>query len=372
LRLQDRRITGMGSSTTNLNLYLTDMDKDGNDSFDFDRDLNQNFTKIDTAFGTLSIDSLKKDLSNLPVSSEDYIRAVTDGVYPPVDLTVKHTAEIASDFAGDEWAWIQSRIQSANWSGIHIGDYIPVQLSGGTIGGAVTIATNQQHYMQVAGIDTYYRSGDTEIPHHIDFIALNTIETCSIWNGGNTNNGTSSEKNPFKSSRIYAICNGVNNYSTSAQGSLAHGLNCSSGGILQMLPTACQNVLIQKRTWSEEQYNSSSQINYPSGYGWRDMGKIWIPHEVEICGYQPNSYNRNKDGGNIDNLTRNLTKMYPLFRYQTRVKTGADTGARSNYWLCCPSGRASTNVCFVHADGVVNQSTATTTTVSVCFGFRIG
>lgn len=40
----------MGNSTENLNLYLTDMDTDGNDTFDFDRDLNENWDKIDKNF----------------------------------------------------------------------------------------------------------------------------------------------------------------------------------------------------------------------------------------------------------------------------------------------------------------------------------
>ena len=361
----------MSKKTDYLELNLTDMNTDGNDTFNFETDLNVNWRKIDNAIGNITDETLKKDLSNLPVSSEDYIRSVTDGVYKPVDLTIKHADEI-SNFNGNAWAWIKSRIQAVNFSGIHIGDYIPVELSGGTIGGVVTIPANQQHYMQVAGIDTYYNSGDTPIPHHIDFIALNTIEATCLWNEGNTNNGTSAEKNPFKSSRIYAVCNGVNNYSTSAQGSLKHGLNCASGGILQMLPAECRNVLIEKRTWSEEQYDASKQVNYPTGHGWRGMGKIWIPHEVEICGYQPNSYNRNKDGGNIDNLTRNLSKMYPLFRQQTRVKTGANTGGRSNYWLCCPSGIASSYVCYVNGAGYVTNNPATNDNISVCFGFRIG
>ncbi len=40
----------MGNSSENLNLYLTDMDTDGNDTFDFDRDLNENWDKIDKNF----------------------------------------------------------------------------------------------------------------------------------------------------------------------------------------------------------------------------------------------------------------------------------------------------------------------------------
>ena len=361
----------MGNYTQNLNLYKTDMQSDGNDTFSFDRDLNENWDKIDAKVGELSGQSANINLDNLTDEAIDYIRSTTDGLYKPVDLSVKHAEEIRTKHGGDVWAWIQSRIRTTNFSGIHIGDYIPVQLSGGTIGGAVTIPANQQHYMQVAGIDTYYNSGDTPIPHHIDFFSRETIEATCTWNEGNTNNGTSAEPNPWLSSRIYALCNGVNNYSTSAQGGLKHGLNCSSGGILQMLPTNCQNVLIDVRSWVEEQYDSSKQTVQPTGNKWANIGKIFIPHEVEVCGYQPNSYNRG-EAGNIDNLTRNLTKMYPLFRQQTRVKLGANTGARSNYWLRCPSGIASTWVCCVDAYGRVTNTCAAIDPMSVCFGFRIG
>ena len=44
----------MGNYTTNLGLYNTDMNADGNDTFDFQRDLNDNNDKIDSAIGKLS------------------------------------------------------------------------------------------------------------------------------------------------------------------------------------------------------------------------------------------------------------------------------------------------------------------------------
>ena len=44
----------MGTYTTNLNLYNTNMLTDGNDTFDFQRDLNDNNDKIDSAVGKLS------------------------------------------------------------------------------------------------------------------------------------------------------------------------------------------------------------------------------------------------------------------------------------------------------------------------------
>ncbi len=47
----------MGNSTENLNLYLTDMETDGNDYFDFDRDLNENWEKIDKSFSKTLVKS---------------------------------------------------------------------------------------------------------------------------------------------------------------------------------------------------------------------------------------------------------------------------------------------------------------------------
>ena len=312
-------------------------------------------------------------LDNLTDTGVDLIRCVTDGVYEPVDLTEKFADEIAN--YSSEWTWIQARIQAADFSGIHIGDYIPVTLTGGSIGSDYEITENQVHNMQVAGIDTYYNSGDSDyiIPHHIDFISMNTIGEYILFNGGASNNGTASEPNPWLASGVYAVLNGVNNYTTSAYNSLKHGYNASStGGVLQMLPDDLQDVIITKRTWAEEQYSSSALVNYPTGYGWKDYGYLWVPHEVEVCGYQPNSYNRGEES-TLDNLTRGLNKMYPLYRYATRVRTSADDNeTRQAYWLCVPSGSVATFVCHVSASGGVDHYTATYSSHSVCFGFRIG
>ena len=65
----------MGNSTENLNLYLTDMDTDGNDTFDFDRDLNQNFMKIDNAIG-----NMKNTVVGLPPSICTNLRITKNGL----------------------------------------------------------------------------------------------------------------------------------------------------------------------------------------------------------------------------------------------------------------------------------------------------
>ena len=45
----------MPQSTANLGLYLTDMQTDGDDYFEFGRDLNENWDKIDERFGVQTI-----------------------------------------------------------------------------------------------------------------------------------------------------------------------------------------------------------------------------------------------------------------------------------------------------------------------------
>lgn len=83
----------MGNYTTNLSLYNTDMNTDGNDYFDFQRDLNDNNDKIDSAIGKLANltttnknnlvgaineinnitpNSANKDLSNLSTTGETH------------------------------------------------------------------------------------------------------------------------------------------------------------------------------------------------------------------------------------------------------------------------------------------------------------
>ena len=44
----------MGNYTTNLNMYKTDMATDGNDTFDFQRDINDNLDILDAVIGALS------------------------------------------------------------------------------------------------------------------------------------------------------------------------------------------------------------------------------------------------------------------------------------------------------------------------------
>ena len=59
-------------------------------------------------------------------ASNAVIGASGDRYYEGVDLTLKFATEIAaSPYSGNPWAWIKARIQAADFTGIHVNDYIP-------------------------------------------------------------------------------------------------------------------------------------------------------------------------------------------------------------------------------------------------------
>lgn len=62
------------SETKNLNLFLTNMETDGNDYFDFERDLNQNWKKIDEAIGNIQTSAV-----GLPPSICSNLRMTKNG-----------------------------------------------------------------------------------------------------------------------------------------------------------------------------------------------------------------------------------------------------------------------------------------------------
>lgn len=102
----------------------------------------------------------------------------TDQCYPGMDLSLKFAEEIKGYTS--VWKWIQARIKAGNFYGIHVGDYIPFNC---------TDSAKTRIVAVVAGIDTYYKYGDQQVGHHIDFISKDLWPTYIQYNLANFNNG---------------------------------------------------------------------------------------------------------------------------------------------------------------------------------------
>lgn len=105
--------------------------------------------------------------------------------YNGVDLTTKFATEIAT-YSNNPWAWIKARITAGDYSGIHIGDYIPFTCTN-------TAATEMN--ARILGINTYKNYGETAIGNHIDFCA-GLWPTRKAMNVAAYNNGTTVSEHP--------------------------------------------------------------------------------------------------------------------------------------------------------------------------------
>ena len=293
-------------------------------------------------------------------------RLINNRIYDGRDLTQVFSSEISN--YSDEWAWIKSRIQSGNYSGLYVGDYIPVTINAGTVGGS-SIAS-QTFKCQIAGIDTYTGCCDVEVGHHIDFISKEVIDSTVTWNPTDNNNGTANTSYPWLASGVYAWLNGINNYTTSAYNNVAHGANCENAGILQLLPSKLSNLIVSKRNLLDQRYDSTKLLTYSLGWDWTDMGKLWLPNEIEVYGTQIRSNLGYVQG--YWNPEANMGVSYPLYvnSGRNRIKR-VSNGDRSTWWLSSVGGNDPTHVCLVNGIGHADGNLATRTGIRCPLCFRI-
>lgn len=287
-----------------------------------------------------------------------------DRLYKGVDLEVKFASEIAQ--YGNVYAWLNARKNAGNYDGIHIGDYFHTSLKAGTIAGYSIPAQNFK--CRIIGLNTYKSCADNAIGNMIYVSTDEVIDTPIKWNPTDNNNGTNNIKSPWLASAMYAILNGVNNYDTSSgYNKAAHGAN-GGAGIISLLPSELQAVLKQKRNILDERYSASGLLTGGTGWNWADMGKLWLPNEIEVygCGIRSNVCQTQgfwfPEAG--------LSIQFPWFanNCENRIKRRIDNG-RCIWWLSPVASYNSTYVCGVHISGYASSYAATIATIyaPLCF-----
>ncbi len=294
--------------------------------------------------------------SGAKVSAEaDVTRGMIDGVYAGVDLTEKFAEEIAG--YSDAWAWIQARIQAANYAGIHIGDYIPF-----------TTTDGRQYHAQVAGIDTYYQCGDTPIGRHIDFIckelwaAVRRRAQIAAWN-----NGTTVSPYPWLASELYLYVNSLSGSVPSSADATPEmtEVDYTADGIYYYLPEELKAVIIEKQALLEKRYTEGKILTTPNGMAWVDAGKLWVPSEPEVFGMNIGCNPMYGSGGG---------RQYPLFRNAgTVVRFRHDyPTSREYWWLMSMRTGDGGGWCTVQHQGQADGANPTLDNRAVPVCFRVG
>jgi len=262
--------------------------------------------------------------------------AAWDGInrimLPGRDLTIVFADEIA-DYS-DEWAWIQARLDAHDVSGLRVGDYIPINIAAN---GGIAAET---HKAEIAGINTYRRTGDTAVGYHIDWITRDCYSGTVQFNTSNINNGTADKKNPFLASNLKSWLDNT---------------------LYPLLDTKLKNVIKTKRILAPYRYQSGATLTDDNSWGWENFDKLWVPLETEIFDCLVWS---TKGYGNGQAV------QYPIFAnsYEHRMKGAGPGGARAYWWAASAHSGDSTNVVNVHATGHSSYCYASTAfCVLVCF-----
>ena len=249
----------------------------------------------------------------------------TNGLYKGRDLTVVFADEIAEHT--DAWAWIHARIIAGNYAGIYVGDYIPITIK------------DQEVEMQVAGIDIYTKTLDQELGHHIDFISRDCFPETVQWNTTNNNNGNATDGSPYMVSNLHSWLATLSSH----------------------LPQAVKDHIVTKRTILETRYSESGMLTDSTGWEWKDMGLLWVPHEYEVFG---------STVWGTKGYSSAQTVQYPIFAnsYLNRIKGTGHGGSRCAWWLASvPSGH-STLACYVISGGYASHWSASYAgRVPICF-----
>lgn len=253
--------------------------------------------------------------------------------YEGVDLTVKFASEISN--YSNEWAWIQSRLNRHIVRDLHVGDYIPINIASN---GGIAAET---HKAEIAGINTYRRTGDIEVGYHIDWITRDCYSDTVQFNTSDNNNGNSSNSSPFLASNLKSWLDGT---------------------LYPLLDAKLKAVIKAKRILVPYRYQSDATLTDDNQWGWQDFDKLWIPLESEIFDRSVWSTKGFGDGQAV---------QYPIFAnsYEHRTKGEGPGGVRSNWWTASALSGNSTHVVCVSYRGNSNDgySASAAVRVPVCF-----
>lgn len=199
------------------------------------------------------------------------------------------------------WELLKAKINSGDYSQIHVGDYVTLSLGNNKLDGLENFSFD----FYVAGIDTYTGMADFEnkntIRHHIDFISKQLYitpryfnKTAVNWNG--KYQGTELANN-WISSDLYAYMNGlktriINDDSSSGQTiEIDYTATSNTASPFLTILNAFEDnddenpIITPRRGFMNSKKLGASNTSDSKRIVWcDDWGKFWLPSEYEITG----------------------------------------------------------------------------------------
>ena len=173
------------------------------------------------------------------------------------------------------------------------------------------------------------------------------------------------DKHPWLCSHLYAFLNSLKMQVLNGTGKdpAVKQVDYSQGGVYYFLPAELKAVIANKRALLGERYSASGLLNSDNSWSWTNLGNLWVPTEMEVCGAPVWGGNGYSNGGYV---------QYPIFAHNmNRIKGLGDGGGRTNWWELTPYSGASSNFCIVNGNGNASTNGASSAWLSAPVCFRI-
>ena len=288
---------------------------------------------------------------------------IANGTYQGVDLAVKFAGEIAAGNYSSTQAWLHARVQARNYTGIYPGDYFNVACSAATIDGNSVQAQNRK--VVILDIEPYRLCGDSEPLMRNHITCCFRVGEYIKWNENNNNNGTETENNPWRASKLFAVLNGVDNASENYGGAV--GFDAENAGYFQTLPEDLQSYIVEQRVYLDKRYSATAMLTENNGNAWAGRGKLFVPSEVEFYGFP--IFSAGTDGSH-NNAARGPYKHFTGF--QKAGEYGRLYFDRTNLWLSSVVEGSSSHACSVYGAGHANDNGTSNAGVRALACFHLG
>lgn len=273
--------------------------------------------------------------------------------YEGVNIKEKFAGEM--DYT-DPSTWIKQRLTAHDVSGLHPKDFFEFRTTDDKLIKA-----------QIAGINHELRYADQDVTGwHIDFISKDCFPEYVKWNLCNYNNGLEAETSPYMASNLKAWLNAEQATvaeTVSGTAATTTTVDYRTNGLLARLPDTLRGNIGTKRKLVGIRYAKDNLLTDDTQRKWVDLGKLWVPDEMEVygcCVWGTKSWSQ----GN--------SNQYDIFRDgKMRIKCFGDGGSRCSWWLLIPHSGNSIYAAHVAATGDTSSNTATNASRAEPVCFRI-
>ena len=187
----------------------------------------------------------------------------------------------------------------------------------------MTLTTGEVVEMQIAGINVYKNHGDTALGNHILWCSRDCLAQKYQMRPDRTNNGTASEKNPFRASALFSTLQNT---------------------VFPTIPAEWRRIIGNMRCRYGERYSSSGSVPDDTGWAWKDRGILFLPTPQEVFGNNGWSENYECCGGG-------LNIQWPIFQGGNVIKGLGKGGTSVDWWLAAAAAGGSTDFCKVGGYG---------------------